>query len=429
MKRKYLIDIIIAAVALALLLVWLIGFPPAGGDLPADTVPTPSAPTDPVPSEPTDPGVPAGTLSFVGKVLEVEGDSVLMDCYLKTRFDTVWVSVPADVTPQVGEEYTVYHEDLVMPSLPPRVAAIRMEPLTDATTTPTADTSTTLTTTEPTTTTKKPTVTTTPIASKTTKKTTTTTKKAILTTKKTTTKPTIVADDFDGYGDILLGAQMSFETWENGRKNTILRNVKDLENARLDQLVPGNKNETLSLEYYDADYFKHKSLAVVYILSVSSSHVLSIDRASVDGNTLLVDYTETHTELVNDEAAYWVVLLEMEAKTAKGITAVKTSGTDKLVDHWITEPKVSFTQARSILLSRLPQTSYKLFVEYEYADDSFEDGRTYYRFRVYSYGSKPIEDGVYQRFTDAMAYVDVQTGKLYRSDAAMMNLIPWDKDK
>ena len=127
MKRKYLIDIIIAAVALALLLVWLVGFPPAGGDLPADTVPAPSAPTDPVPIEPTDPGVPAGTLSFVGKVLEVEGDSVLMDCYLKTRFDTVWVSVPADVTPQVGEEYTVYHEDLVMPSLPPRVAAIRMD--------------------------------------------------------------------------------------------------------------------------------------------------------------------------------------------------------------------------------------------------------------------------------------------------------------
>ena len=124
MKRKYLIDIIIAAVALALLLVWLVGFPPAGGDLPADTVPAPSAPTDPAP---TDPSVPAGTLSFIGKVLEVEGDSVLMDCYLKTRFDTVWVSVPADVTPQVGEEYTVYHEDLVMPSLPPRVVAIRMD--------------------------------------------------------------------------------------------------------------------------------------------------------------------------------------------------------------------------------------------------------------------------------------------------------------
>ena len=129
MKRKYLIDIIIAAVALALLLVWLIGFPPAGVDLPTDTAPAPSAPTDPAPTEPADTEevyVPE-TLSFVGKVLEVEGDSVLMDCYLKTRFDTVWVSVPADVTPQVGEEYTVYHEDLVMPSLPPRVAAVRME--------------------------------------------------------------------------------------------------------------------------------------------------------------------------------------------------------------------------------------------------------------------------------------------------------------
>ena len=127
MKRKYLIDIIIAAVALALLLVWLIGFPPAGGDLPADTAPAPTAPTDPAPTEPADPGVPAGTLSFVGKVLEVEGDNALMKCLDTDRFDTVWVHLPAGITPQVGETYTVYHEDLVMPSLPPRVAAIRMD--------------------------------------------------------------------------------------------------------------------------------------------------------------------------------------------------------------------------------------------------------------------------------------------------------------
>lgn len=121
-------DILIAVAALALLLVWLLCFPPTGGDVPADADPNPSAPTDTVPTDPTDTEdvyVPE-TLSFVGKVLEVEGDSVLMDCYLKTRFDTVWVSVPADVTPQVGEEYTVYHEDLVMPSLPPRVAATKM---------------------------------------------------------------------------------------------------------------------------------------------------------------------------------------------------------------------------------------------------------------------------------------------------------------
>lgn len=125
MKRKYLIDIIIAAVALVALLVWLIGFPPAGGDVPADPVgPTPTAPTDT--TAPVDPDVPAGTLSFTGRVLEVEGDSALMKCLDTDRFDTVWVHLPDGVTPQVGEQYTVYHEDLVMPSLPPRVAALKM---------------------------------------------------------------------------------------------------------------------------------------------------------------------------------------------------------------------------------------------------------------------------------------------------------------
>lgn len=118
MKRKYLIDMIVAVTALALLLVWLLCFPPTGGE-PAD-------PVGPTSTAPAAPDVPAGTLSFTGRVLEVEGDSALMKCLDTDRFDTVWVSVPADVTPQVGEEYTVYHEDLVMPSLPPRVAALKM---------------------------------------------------------------------------------------------------------------------------------------------------------------------------------------------------------------------------------------------------------------------------------------------------------------
>lgn len=67
-------------------------------------------------------------LSFTGKVLEIDGDNVLMNCYDKTKFDTVWVNVSAaSVTPAVGEEYTVFYEDFMMPSLPPRITAVAVE--------------------------------------------------------------------------------------------------------------------------------------------------------------------------------------------------------------------------------------------------------------------------------------------------------------
>ena len=127
MKHKWLVDVIIAVAAVAALAVWLLCFPPVA-DVPA-TAPEPSAPTTTTPSKPTeedDVYIP-NTLSFTGKVLELDGDSVLMDCYDKNRFDTVWVNVSAiDITPQVGEEYTVTYEDLVMPSLPPRITAVKM---------------------------------------------------------------------------------------------------------------------------------------------------------------------------------------------------------------------------------------------------------------------------------------------------------------
>ena len=128
MKRKWLIDVVIAVAAVAALAVWLLCFPPVA-DVPA-TAPEPSAPSTTEPSEPTEEDnvyIP-NTLSFTGKVLELDGDSVLMDCYDKNRFDTVWVNVSAiGITPRVGEEYTVTYEDLVMPSLPPRITAVKME--------------------------------------------------------------------------------------------------------------------------------------------------------------------------------------------------------------------------------------------------------------------------------------------------------------
>lgn len=125
MKSKWMLDIIVAAIAVAALLVWLLCFPPQGAQAPADTVPT-----DPTPTAPVDPTVPDAVdgLSFTGKVLEVDGDSVLMECYDKTRFDTVWVNVAATgAAPQVGEEYVVVYEDMMMPSLPPRITARTIE--------------------------------------------------------------------------------------------------------------------------------------------------------------------------------------------------------------------------------------------------------------------------------------------------------------
>ena len=79
-------------------------------------------------TEPTEETALPGQLTFTGKVLEVDGDSVLMECYDKDKFDTVWVYVAStDATPQVGEEYIVTYEDMMMPSLPPRITAVTME--------------------------------------------------------------------------------------------------------------------------------------------------------------------------------------------------------------------------------------------------------------------------------------------------------------
>ena len=119
----------IAAVAVAALLVWLLCFPPAADTPTTDPEPTNSVTTT-EPSDPTeeDDVYTSEILSFTGEVLEIDGESVLIKCIDSDRFDTVWANVSGlDITPQVGEEYVVYHEDMVMPSLPPRITAVKME--------------------------------------------------------------------------------------------------------------------------------------------------------------------------------------------------------------------------------------------------------------------------------------------------------------
>lgn len=66
------------------------------------------------------------TLSFTGKVKQVEGRSVLMECTDVPQFSSgVWVELgDAELDPMVGETYVVTYEDIVMPSLPPRITAV-----------------------------------------------------------------------------------------------------------------------------------------------------------------------------------------------------------------------------------------------------------------------------------------------------------------
>lgn len=69
-------------------------------------------------------------LSFTGKVKEVNGTAVLMECYDVGVFPHgVWVELGnVDIQPQVGEEYVVTYGDMMMPSLPPRITAITVTP-------------------------------------------------------------------------------------------------------------------------------------------------------------------------------------------------------------------------------------------------------------------------------------------------------------
>lgn len=68
----------------------------------------------------------ATALSFTGKVKQVEGNAILMECTDVPQFSSgVWVELgDAEPDPMVGETYEVTYQDLVMPSLPPRIFAV-----------------------------------------------------------------------------------------------------------------------------------------------------------------------------------------------------------------------------------------------------------------------------------------------------------------
>lgn len=76
--------------------------------------------------ESVEPDVQDGTLSFTGTVTQVEGRAMLMETDDVEQFHSgVWVELgEAELDPMVGETYTVTYEDVVMPSLPPRITAV-----------------------------------------------------------------------------------------------------------------------------------------------------------------------------------------------------------------------------------------------------------------------------------------------------------------
>lgn len=136
MKGKwFLIPGAIAVAALVILILRMTAFlpetDPAQEDKPSTTTTastTATAPTTTTTTAPAEDVVTPGHLSFTGKVLEVDGEMALMENYDKDKFDTVWVTVSqTGVAPKVGEEYTVTYEDMMMPSLPPRITAVQME--------------------------------------------------------------------------------------------------------------------------------------------------------------------------------------------------------------------------------------------------------------------------------------------------------------
>lgn len=67
-----------------------------------------------------------GALSFTGTVKQVDGHAMLMETDDVAQFNSgVWVELgDIELDPMVGETYTVTYEDIVMPSLPPRITAV-----------------------------------------------------------------------------------------------------------------------------------------------------------------------------------------------------------------------------------------------------------------------------------------------------------------
>ena len=177
--------------------------------------------------------------TFTGRVTQVEKGMMLMDCYDKDKFTSVWVLLPnhGDLHPAVGQEYTVTHDGWVMETYPPQVTAVSLIPVSST----------------PTTSTTQPT--------------TTTTIKATNTTKKTTTTSVAVSDlmlPTQTTIDYIYGKSISYtagtgfcysldeETWF---AVLIVRSVQELQSLCQDpQQYPAR---------YNAEFFRDRALVLL----------------------------------------------------------------------------------------------------------------------------------------------------------------------
>ena len=71
--------------------------------------------------------------TFTGKVTQVtgKGGTMLMECYDTSKFTEVSVSLRnfPELLPQVGEEYVVTHDGMVMETYPPQIVAVAITPV------------------------------------------------------------------------------------------------------------------------------------------------------------------------------------------------------------------------------------------------------------------------------------------------------------
>lgn len=80
---------------------------------------------------------------------------------------------------------------------------------------------------------------------------------------------------------------------------------------------------------YTEAYFADKAVVVLYMSAGIGNVRITIDRLTVEGDTLTVEYTKEYPYKVTDEGSEWCLLLEVDAAAVKNVT--KVEGVSKTV--------------------------------------------------------------------------------------------------
>lgn len=82
-----------------------------------------------------------------------------------------------------------------------------------------------------------------------------------------------------------------------------------------------------NLTPYTEAYFADKAVVVLYMSEGVGNVSITIDRLTVEGNTLIVEHTKEYPYKVTDEESDWCLLLEVDAAAVKNVTKVEGVGT------------------------------------------------------------------------------------------------------